>query len=86
MLEIIFEKDRNRSVALYNGKQIGVCGYTISGETWIIDRTWVRKEYTKQGIARKLVERVLLEAEAAGAIPDATCSYAVDILAEEKRD
>lgn len=84
MVEIKFEKDRNRAIALADGKQIGVCGYTVDGDSWVIDRTWVRKEFGGQGIARRLVECVLSEAETAGAVPEATCSYAVDMLEKRK--
>lgn len=84
LLEIKFEKDRNRSVALLDGKQVGVCVYEVSGKIWNIVSTRVQDEYAGQGIARKLVERVLAEAEAAGATVEASCSYAVDMLGIKK--
>ena len=59
MIEITFEKDKNRSVAFDNNTIIGECDFVIQKNIWNIVHTVVNSKYQGQGIARKLVNCVI---------------------------
>ena len=61
---VAFEEAANRSAAYKEGELIGVCEFSVSEQIWIIDHTGVRPAYGGQGIARRLVEKVIEEARA----------------------
>ena len=82
MIEIAFEKEKNRVVALDNGNIIGECDFTILGDAWNIVHTIVNSKYQGQGIARKLVESVIDSAKEAKIKVIADCSYAKKVLEE----
>ena len=73
---IEFDKEGNRSVAYKAGKLIGVCEFSASDTTWIIAHTVVQPTYNGQGIARRLVEKVIEEARAAHVKIVPLCPYA----------
>ena len=78
--EIRSNPSKNRAEAYIYDKMVGVCEYTIDGDTWNIVHTSVDKEYQGQGIARALVEFVMKDALGQGIHLVATCSYAKKIL------
>lgn len=80
MIKIQYEPPLKRSAAYDETKLIGECDYQESNQSWTIFHTEVNPEYGGQGIARKLVECVLDEAEQKGIEIKATCSYAVKVL------
>lgn len=80
MIEIEFEKENNKSVAYDNKKAIGECVFIEDGEYWNIVHTEVSHLYQGQGIARKLVEKVIGNAKIYDKTVVADCSYAKKIL------
>ena len=80
MIEIKFEKVNNKSVAYDNNIKIGECVFVESGEYWNIIHTEVSHLYQGQGIARKLVEKVIENARIYDKKLMADCSYAKKIL------
>lgn len=80
MIEIKFDKNNNKSIALDNNIQIGVCEFIEQEEGWNIIHTEVSSLYQGQGIARKLVECVLENAKKYNKNIVADCSYAKRII------
>ena len=80
MIEIKFEKENNKSVAYDNNTKIGECVFIEDGEYWNIVHTEVSHLYQGQGIARKLVEKVIENAKIYDKTVVADCSYAKKIL------
>lgn len=80
MINIVFEKENNRVLALENDKKIGECDFTENKNIWNIVHTEVDKNYQGQGIARKLVEKVVEEADKNSKDISASCSYAKKII------
>ncbi len=84
MIEITFEKDKNRSVAFDNNTIIGECDFVIQKNIWNIVHTVVNSKYQGQGIARKLVNCVIENALKENKEVIADCSYAKKVLDESK--
>ena len=80
MVEIKFEKENNKSVAYDNKTEIGECVFIEDGEYWNIVHTEVSSLYQGQGIARKLVEKVIENAKLYDRKIIADCSYAKRII------
>lgn len=80
MVEINFEKENNKSVAYDNNTKIGECVFIEDGEYWNIVHTEVSSLYQGQGIARKLVEKVIENAKIYDKKLIADCSYAKRII------
>ena len=76
MIEIKFEN--NASVAYDDNKKVGECNFVETNNVWNITHTAVNSSYQGQGIARKLVECIIENAEGKTLISD--CSYAKKIL------
>ena len=85
MIEIIFEKEKNRAIALNGAIQIGECDYIESENTWNITHTEVDNHYQGQGIARKLVECIIENAKKENKKLIAECSYAKKVLEKYKK-
>ena len=88
-VSVVFEEEANRSAA-YNkdGKHIGECEFSPSNSIWIISHTGVRPNYEGRGIARKLVEKVIEEAQTRNIKILPLCPYAKKMMEgkEEYRD
>ena len=84
MIEIKFEKEKTRAVALDLEKEVGVCEYIEKENTWDIIHTIVNPKYRGQNIAKKLVECVLEEAKKNNKKIFATCSYANKLIEIKK--
>lgn len=82
MIEIAFEKDKNKSVAFDNNTIIGECDFVIQKNIWNIVHTVVNSKYQGQGIARKLVNCVIENALKENKEVVADCSYAKKVLDE----
>ena len=80
MVEIKFEKENNKSVAYDNNTKIGECVFIEDGEYWNIVHTEVSSLYQGQGIAKKLVEKVIENAKIYDKKLIADCSYAKRII------
>ena len=85
MIEVIFEKEKNRAIATDNGSIIGECDFIIQKNAWNIVHTIVNSKYQGQGIARKLVESIIDNAKEAKIKVIADCSYAKKVLDESKQ-
>lgn len=62
MVKIVYEKEKNRAAAYDDQKFIGESTYSKSEKLWIIDHTFVEDSYGGQGIASKLVAKLVDEA------------------------
>lgn len=80
IIKIKFEKENKKFVAYDNNIKIGVCVFVESGEYWTIIHTEVSHLYQGQGIARKLVEKVIENAKIYDKKLMTDCSYAKKIL------
>ncbi|MDO5685961.1 MAG: GNAT family N-acetyltransferase [Neisseria sp.] len=76
MTTIIFNIDQKRAYALDGETEIGEATFSVSPNLWIIDHTWVNDDYRGQGIAKKLVEKIVEAARQAEVKITATCVYA----------
>lgn len=83
-ISIVFEEAENRSAAYADGKQIGECAFRVSDGAWVIEHTGVRPAYGGQGIARRLVEKVIEAARARNLKIVPLCSYARKLMAGSK--
>ena len=81
-VRIEYDRENLRSVAFYAGKKIGECDYEENENIWVIYHTEVDERYTGKGIAKRLVYKLIQEAERSNKAIDATCSYAAKILGE----
>ena len=79
---IEYDKENSRSIAFYSDKIIGECDYEENENGWVIYHTEVDEKYTGKGIAKRLVHKLIQEAERSNNAIDATCSYAAKILGE----
>lgn len=80
MIEIKFDENKKQSNAYDNNEKIGECCYIESQECWNIIHTEVNKSYQGQGIARKLVESIIENAEKYNKKVVAECSYARKVI------
>lgn len=80
MIDIKFIKEENRAVAYDGETEIGECEFKEMGDTWNIVHTGVNSEYQGKGIAKKLVNCVIKNAEEYSKNIIAECSYAIKIL------
>lgn len=80
MIEIKFDKNTNKSIAYDNNIKIGECCFLEIGEIWNIIHTQVNELYQGQGIAKKLVESVIENANKDNKNLIAECSYARKII------
>ena len=78
MIEIKFEN--NMAVAYNEDKKIGECIFLDLGEQWNITHTQVDSLYQGQGIARKLVDCVIENANIYNIKVVADCSYAKKVI------
>ena len=77
-MNIKFEK--NKSVVYDNNIKVGECDFVENQDTWNIIHTEVNNEYQGQGIARKLVECVVENANNSNKKLIADCSYARKVI------
>ena len=75
MIEIKFDKEQKQSIAYDDNKKIGQCDYIEDENCWNIVHTEVNKLYQGQGIARKLVESIIVNAKKYNKNLIADCSY-----------
>ena len=80
MIEIKFDENNNKSIAYDDNIQIGECDYIEAEDAWNITHTEVDPTYQGQGIARKLVECIIENAEKHNKKLIAECSYAKKVI------
>lgn len=79
-IEVNFDEEGQRSIALDNDKIIGECDFNVTDDGWVIYHTEVNPAYGGKGIAKRLVYAVLQESERNKVNVIPTCSYAEKIL------
>ena len=82
MIRVQFEK--NKAVAYDEEKIIGECEFIESNDTWNIIHTGVDNSYQGQGIAKRLVECVILASKELNKNVIADCSYAKKVIEKTK--
>lgn len=82
MIEIKFDKNNNKSIALDKENKIGECVFIEDEEYWNIIHTEVSNLYRGQGIARRLVENIIENSKIYNKKLIAECSYAKKIINE----
>lgn len=80
MIDIRFERENNRAIAIINNKIVGKCDFLIDNNTWNIIHTEVDSAYQGQGIAKDLVICVIENAKKENFKVIADCSYANKII------
>ena len=81
-IDVNYDEAGSRSVALFDNREIGECDYDASTGEWVIYHTEVSPEFGGKQIARRLVYKLLEEAEKRKIPVSATCSYAVKVMGE----
>ena len=79
-VRIEYDKENSRSLAFVDDRIVGECDYEKTQNGWIIYHTEVDEKYTGKGIAKRLVYRLIEQAERSKTDVSATCSYAVKVL------
>ena len=79
-IRIDFDEAHCRSVAYDGDKEIGECGYRVAADTWTIIHTEVEPDYGGKKTAKRLVYKVVEEAERRKLTVVPLCSYAVKVL------
>jgi len=82
-VRIEFDEVRQCSLALDGESEIGECCFEESPDAWTIVHTGVRSEYEGKGISKRLVFKVVEEAEKRKVKVVSVCSYAAKVLKEE---
>ena len=85
-MEIKFEYENNRAAIYDNKREIGVCTFEESGDSWAITHTIVSPDYRGMGLAKQVLECVLTNAEEQGKSIIPICSYAVNYLEKMKNE
>lgn len=84
MFNIKFIEKENKAIACDKDREIGECEFIEYGNTWNIIHTGVDDKYQGQGIAKKLVECVVKNAEIQNKKIIADCSYAKRVIEKMK--
>jgi uncharacterized Fe-S cluster protein YjdI len=79
-VRIEYDKENSRSLAFVDDRIVGECDYEKTQNGWVIYHTEVDEKYTGKGIAKRLVYRLIEQAERSKTDVSATCSYAAKVL------
>ena len=79
-VDVIYDEAGQRSVALHGTDMIGECDYEVTADGWNICHTEVSPEFGGKQIAKRLVFKLLEEAEKRKISIAATCSYADKLI------
>lgn len=85
MLNIQHQADRQRFALTLDNEEIGYLEYKVMGGSWDITETRISPSARGQGLARRLVEAAIKEADKQGIPISASCDYAEEILAHNGR-
>jgi len=80
MIQIKFNENQKQSIAYDNTNKIGQCDFVETENSWNIVHTEVDKSYQGQGIAKRLVECIIENAEKYNKNLVADCSYAKKVI------
>ncbi|MCR5746149.1 MAG: (4Fe-4S)-binding protein [Lachnospiraceae bacterium] len=79
-VKVEFDQENKRSVAYAGERQVGECDYRVTDSGWDIFHTEVIPEYSERGIAKRLVYKIVEEAERKKTSVIPSCSYAKKVL------
>ncbi len=85
MINIKFLEKENRSAAYDGELEIGECNFIETEDIWNIVHTGVDDKYQGQGIARKLVECIIENANRHNKKLISDCSYAQKVIEKNKK-
>ena len=87
-ISVVFEENLNRSAAYKDGNLIGECEFEVHDNKWNIVHTGVRPAFEGQGIARRLLNKVVEQARLRNVKIVPVCSYARRVMEnkEEYKD
>lgn len=77
MMNILYEENNKRAVALDGNLEVGQCTYTEGDGFWIVDHTYVAESHRGQGLAQKLFKELIDQARAKEIKIMPLCSFAV---------
>lgn len=83
-ISVVFEESLNRSAAYKDGNLIGECEFDVCDNKWHIVHTGVRPAFEGQGIARRLLNKVVEEARLRNVKIVPVCSYAKRVMEGKK--
>ena len=84
VIEIWYEAENQRSIALDRDKFVGMCQYAIENGKWNIYHTEVDPNYGGRGIAKRLVNRIVDAARENNVKIIPTCSYAAKMMIDKE--
>lgn len=77
MINIVFEQDKNRAAAYDGELNIGEATFAKQADNiWVFDHTYVDSNYGGQGIAKRLIEKLVEAARENSVKVIPTCPYA----------
>lgn len=76
MVEIVFEKDRNRVVAYDETLEVGELTFRPKEDHWVLDHTYVNHDYRGQQIAQRMMKEVMAHAKSVETKIIPQCSFA----------
>ncbi|MGI6257842.1 MAG: GNAT family N-acetyltransferase [Anaerovoracaceae bacterium] len=76
MLKIIFDPENCRSIAYLDRKYVGQMVFVRHGHYWDIKHCFVLPQHREQEIAKRLMKKVMEQAEKEGMKILPTCSFA----------
>lgn len=85
MLSIQHQAEQQRFALILDGEEIGRLVYQVVGGSWDITETRINPDQRGQGLARRLVEAALKEADQRGIPISASCDYAEEVMAHNGR-
>ena len=77
---VVFEESLNRSAAYKDGNLIGECEFDVCDNKWNIVHTGVRPAFEGQGIAKRLLNKVVEQARLKNIKIVPICSYAKKVM------
>lgn len=76
MIEIKFEVENYRSAAYDGDKLVGMAEFSVANDVWTITHTETDPNYGGQGIGKRLIKCLVLEARASRVKIVPLCSFA----------
>ena len=83
-ISVLFEENSHRSSAYKDGNLIGECEFDVCDNKWNIVHTGVRPAFEGQGIARRLLNKVVEQARLKKIKIVPICSYAKKVMEGKK--
>ena len=81
-IRIVFDEEHSCSKAYDGERKVGECDCQVTPDGCVIYHTETSPEYGGKGIAKRMVYKLVEEAEKRGMSVIPTCSYAAKVLAQ----